>query len=64
MAASSGTALKTFSLANDIVDVSPQDEIYRYDQVAHRRILQEAPWAREYVCLLYTARASKLTILW
>ncbi|KAI0727448.1 Mov34-domain-containing protein [Fomitopsis betulina] len=47
MASSSNTALKTFSLTNDIVDVSPQDEIYRFDQEANRRLLNEAPWARD-----------------
>ncbi|KAH9939870.1 Mov34-domain-containing protein [Amylocystis lapponica] len=45
--ASSSTAFKTFSLANDILDVSPQDEIYRYDSDANRRINREAPWARD-----------------
>ncbi len=31
MASSSDTALKTFSLTNDIKQISPQDEIYKYD---------------------------------
>lgn len=62
MAASSNTALKTFSLANDIVNVSPQDEIYQFDQAANRRLLQEAPWAREYVRTLCMVWTSSLTM--
>lgn len=52
MASSSNTAFKTFSLANDILDVSPQDEIYRFDPEANRRLLREAPWTRECVSFL------------
>ncbi|PVG03183.1 Mov34-domain-containing protein [Serendipita vermifera] len=40
-------ALKTFSLTNDIVDVSPQDEIYRYDAAADRQINQQSPWSSD-----------------
>jgi hypothetical protein len=46
--AQSQMALKTFSLANDVVDVSPQDEIYRYDAAADRQINQQSPWSSEY----------------
>ncbi|KAI0084710.1 Mov34-domain-containing protein [Irpex rosettiformis] len=47
MAASSGTALKSFSLANDILEISPQDEIYRYDPVANNKINAAAPWSKD-----------------
>jgi len=47
MASSSSTALKTFSLENDILEVSPQDEIYRYDHEANKVILREEPWKKE-----------------
>lgn len=49
MAAASSTALKTFSLTNDILEVSPQDEIYRYDQEENRKIIRESPWSAECV---------------
>ncbi|KAF8970099.1 JAB1/Mov34/MPN/PAD-1 ubiquitin protease-domain-containing protein [Flammula alnicola] len=44
---SSSTALKTFSLANDIVEVSPEDEIYRFDVAANKRINAESPWTKD-----------------
>ncbi|KAF9458160.1 JAB1/Mov34/MPN/PAD-1 ubiquitin protease-domain-containing protein [Collybia nuda] len=44
---SSSTALQTFSLANDILSVSPQDEIYRFDVEANKRINREAPWSKD-----------------
>lgn len=47
MASSSSTAFKTFSLTNDVVEVSPQDEIYRFDPEANRTLNREQPWARE-----------------
>lgn len=47
MASSSNTALKTFSLANDVVEVSPQDEIYKFDPEAYRQLLREQPWAHD-----------------
>jgi len=47
MASSSDTALKTFSLTNDIKEISPQDEIYKFDVDANRRLIREQPWAHE-----------------
>jgi hypothetical protein len=47
--AQSKTALKTFSLTNDIIEVSPQDQIYRYDAAADRLINNQSPWSSEYV---------------
>ena len=47
MASSSDTALKTFSLTNDIKDIPPQDEIYRFDVEANKRLIREQPWANE-----------------
>jgi len=44
---SSGTALKTFSLANDIKEIPFQDEIYKYDPEANKRLIREQPWASE-----------------
>jgi len=41
------TALKTFSLENDIVDVSPDDAIYKFDADANRQIQRDAPWEKE-----------------
>ncbi|THH31010.1 hypothetical protein EUX98_g3191 [Antrodiella citrinella] len=45
--ASSGTALKSFSLTNDIYSVSPQDEIYKYDPDIQKRILRDSPWSKD-----------------
>ena len=42
-----GTAFKTFSLSNDIYEVPPEDEIYKYDKEANSRLLGESPWTRE-----------------
>jgi hypothetical protein len=44
---SSTTARKTFALANDIVNVSPQDEIYVLNAKANKRLNDEAPWKKE-----------------
>jgi len=44
---SSSTALKTFSLENNIRQVSPEDEIYRYDADADKKINDEEPWKQE-----------------
>jgi COP9 signalosome complex subunit 5 len=48
MASGSGTALKSFSLANNILEVSPQDEIYRFDVEANKKINDESPWSKEW----------------
>jgi COP9 signalosome complex subunit 5 len=53
MSSSSSTALKTFSLANDVLEVSAEDQIYKYDVEANRRINREAPWTKESVAALY-----------
>ncbi|KAG6879628.1 hypothetical protein C0992_000463 [Termitomyces sp. T32_za158] len=47
MASSSSTAQKNFNLANDIIEVSPQDEIYRFDQEANRKLNREMPWTKD-----------------
>uniref|UniRef100_A0A8H8CFE3 COP9 signalosome complex subunit 5 n=1 Tax=Psilocybe cubensis TaxID=181762 RepID=A0A8H8CFE3_PSICU len=44
---SSSTALKTFSLTNEILEVSPQDEIYRFDVEADKKINNEQPWTKD-----------------
>ena len=46
------TAFKSFALANDILEVSPQDEIFRFDPEANKRLNREAPWTKECVRLL------------
>ncbi|KDQ60418.1 hypothetical protein JAAARDRAFT_32821 [Jaapia argillacea MUCL 33604] len=45
--ASSSTAFKSFSLTNDILEVSPQDEIYHFDKEADKKINREAPWSKD-----------------
>ncbi|EIW77364.1 Mov34-domain-containing protein [Coniophora puteana RWD-64-598 SS2] len=44
---SSMNALKTFSLANDVFEVHPQDEILRYDAAAHRTLVNSEPWKKD-----------------
>ncbi|KAF9220793.1 Mov34-domain-containing protein [Gyrodon lividus] len=44
---SAATAFQTFSLANEIFQVSPQDEIYAFDDGANQRILQQSPWGQD-----------------
>ena len=44
---SAGVALQSFSLQNSILDISPQDEIYKFDAEENRRINREAPWAKD-----------------
>jgi len=46
---SSKVALKSFSLTNKILDVAPQDEIYRFDAEANKKLNREAPWTKEWV---------------
>ncbi|KAF8327991.1 JAB1/Mov34/MPN/PAD-1 ubiquitin protease-domain-containing protein [Amanita rubescens] len=43
----SQTALKSFSLENNILEISPQDEIYRFNPDQDKRINQEAPWKND-----------------
>ncbi|TFK65128.1 Mov34-domain-containing protein [Pluteus cervinus] len=44
---SSRVALQSFSLTNSVLDISPQDEIYKFDAEANRRINREAPWSKD-----------------
>lgn len=44
---SSSTAFKTFSLANNITDIGPSDEIYRFDSDLDKRIRRDQPWTKE-----------------
>ncbi|KAJ7210504.1 JAB1/Mov34/MPN/PAD-1 ubiquitin protease-domain-containing protein [Mycena pura] len=44
---SASTALKTFSLTNDILEVAPGDKIYKFDAEENRRINREAPWTKD-----------------
>ncbi|KAL5514316.1 hypothetical protein ACEPAG_2404 [Sanghuangporus baumii] len=41
---SSSTAFKTFSLENGILQVPPQDEIFRFDPDAYRESIKGQPW--------------------
>jgi COP9 signalosome complex subunit 5 len=44
---SSSTALKTFSLTNDIQTLSAQDDLFKYDKDKDKAINNQAPWRRE-----------------
>jgi len=43
----SKTAFQSFSLQNDILEIPPQDEIYRFDSDANKEINRQAPWAKD-----------------
>ncbi|KAH8829091.1 Mov34-domain-containing protein [Flagelloscypha sp. PMI_526] len=45
--AGSSMALKTFSLENDVLQISPQDAIYKFDAAADRQIINAQPWAKD-----------------
>jgi COP9 signalosome complex subunit 5 len=45
--ASSSNALKSFSLANDIVEIQPEDEIFRFDVEENKALNRAAPWSKE-----------------
>jgi hypothetical protein len=44
---SSNIALQSFSLNNNITEISPQDAIFRFDADANKKINREAPWSKE-----------------
>ncbi|KAH9941197.1 Mov34-domain-containing protein [Epithele typhae] len=44
---SSGNALKTFSLLNDVKELTAQDEIFLYDHAENQRVNNEKPWTRD-----------------
>ncbi|ESK84340.1 cop9 signalosome complex subunit 5 [Moniliophthora roreri MCA 2997] len=45
--ASSSTARQTFDLVNNVQELSPEDEIFKYDPVEHRKIVNAAPWKED-----------------
>ncbi|OJA20614.1 hypothetical protein AZE42_07758 [Rhizopogon vesiculosus] len=59
----SSTAFKTFSLANDIFEVSSQDEIYAFDVEANKRINREAPWDKEWKARIIEFSVDHLTLV-
>lgn len=34
---------------NDVLDIHPQDEIFKFDPDEYRRLQRDSPWTREYV---------------
>jgi len=46
-AMSSKTAFQSFSLENDILQLTPQDEIYKFDSDANKEINRLAPWTKD-----------------
>lgn len=49
----SKTAFQSFSLENDILQIPPQDEIYKFDSDANKEINSKAPWTKELSSCLY-----------
>jgi COP9 signalosome complex subunit 5 len=51
------TALKTFDLANDVKELTPEEDlIYRFDADEDRRVKNASPWAAEYVAFVLPIR--------
>lgn len=49
MASSSNIAQKTFELNNDVLEIDPADEIFKYDAALQKKIDKESPWSKECV---------------
>ncbi|KAG8872694.1 COP9 signalosome catalytic subunit rri1 [Tulasnella sp. 331] len=47
MASSSGMAMKSFELSNDIKEIDPADQIFRYDAALQKSIDKAEPWAKD-----------------
>ena len=58
---SSSTAFRTFDLANDIQELSPDDELFRYDEKADKAFGNQAPWKNKYVYKLYAQACNVLS---
>jgi len=44
---SSKIAFQTFGIANKLVEISPQDEIYKYDKDEDKKVNNAAPWKND-----------------
>ena len=42
-------ALQSFCIANNIEEISPEDEIYKYDVDKHKTAVEAAAWTEKYV---------------
>ena len=40
-------AQRTWEISNMMQDISSMDELYKYDEVAHRNLLSEKPWDKD-----------------
>ncbi len=55
-------AQKTWEIANMVQDINSMDELYKYDEVAHRNLLSEKPWDKDPHYFKHT-RISALALL-
>lgn len=62
MASSSNIPMNSFLLANDILEVSSQDEIYKFDSDANKAINRQAPWSSEYDRFHYCTRLQDISM--
>ena len=46
-ASQSQIAQKTWEISNFIQEINSMDELYKYDEVAHRNLLTEKPWEKD-----------------
>lgn len=58
MASSSNIAFQSFNLANDVYELSPQDEIFKFDVEANKALNREAPWSKECAAKPYSIMES------
>ncbi|KAG9006821.1 COP9 signalosome catalytic subunit rri1 [Tulasnella sp. JGI-2019a] len=47
MASSSGMAMKTFELSNDIREIDPADQIFQFDAALQKSVNKAEPWAKD-----------------
>ena len=55
-------AQKTWEIANQIQEVNSIEEIYKYDEIAHRNLLNEKPWEKS-VDYFKSVKVSALALL-
>ncbi|PAA90559.1 hypothetical protein BOX15_Mlig014433g2, partial [Macrostomum lignano] len=60
--ADSEAALKRFLLSNEVKELAPSDEIFRFNAEEHRKLVQGAPWSRDPTYFKY-ARISATALI-
>lgn len=61
-ATQSQIAQKTWEISNFMQDINSMDELYKYDEIAHRQLLADKPWDKDPHYFKHT-RVSALALL-